>query len=551
MGKEPQNLSVVLSAWCLNHVTEQVTANKKTVTAHTAGDKCSWQATKECTFKLGWGTDPKGSFTDVPLTTIDRGQGQVPLLVGSVPYRQKVYIKVDATPTKQLSIFTQHTHAGAKDTATTDGYWAGTCYYQYLDNGQWAKRSPESSPGTIDQAAMQDLGCANFSPPYSLSSTTPQKTVTAIITFFLSQVRECTYHCEQTMHESPWQPQQVQTSFVQATPVVDGKLQYDQNTTVNLNSTDRVLEVKNFIGPQMLSISWPNENDPSSLNTPRRKQNEFFVFFHASYEQATLAPKPAYINSPYPYGDATVTHGGDYVQYGLYRYIRRLNPFDDCFPLGLPHSMRQAGKTAVTILPMNRQMTRSGPHKPELPNLNDGEQCQCLLEEIQCFMQRAQGYYFFDPDIGAMGCGSFSQGHAEMQVFQHAIRHHPFLGTAIKQFFLFDPFHGAGTGSVHAAQQFRTTGVAVRLYNNRTSSEHSQFVHKRSLPDPPYVVDSDDGQYTVGVITDPQMRNTRSRMLNLPIPLVEGTTDTWVWQQYHANFVTTFLVDALRKSTFR
>jgi hypothetical protein len=550
MGKEPQNLSVILSAWYLNHVTEEVTSNKKTITAHTAGDKCSWQATNECTFKLGWGTDPKGSFTDIPLTTIDRGQGQVPLLVGSVPYQQKVYIKVDATPTKQLSIFTQHTHAGAKDSITTDGYWAGTCYYCYLGDGQWAKMLPESSPGTIDQVTLQDLGYANFSPPYSLSSTSPQTTVTAIIAFFLSQVRECTYHCEQTMHESPWQPQKVQTSFVQSTPVADGKLQYDQGTTVSLNSTDRVLEVKNFKGPQMLSVSWPNENYPSSLNTPRRKKSEFFVFFHASYEQSALAKEPAYINSPYPYGDASVKHGGDYVQYGLYRYLRRLDPFDDPFPLGLPHSMRQSGKTAVTILPVNRQMTHKGPNKPELPNLNNGEQSQCLLEEIQCFMQRAQGFYFFDPDIGAMGCGSFSAGYVEMQAFQHAVRHHPYLSTTVQQFFLFDPLHGAGTGSANIAQQFRGTGSSVRLYNNHTSPEHAQFVHKRSVPNPPYVVDSDDGQFTVGVITDSQMRNTRSRMQNLPIPLVEGTSDKWVWQKYHANFVTTFLVDALRKSNF-
>jgi hypothetical protein len=549
MGKEPQNLSVILSAWYLNHVTEEVTTNKKTVKAHTAGDKCSWQATNECTFKLGYGTDPKGSFTNVPLTTIDRGQGQVPLLVGSVPYQQKIYIKVDATPTKQLSIFTQHTHAGANDTVTTDGYWAGTCYYQYLDNGQWAKRLPESSPGTIDQTTMQDLGCANFSPPYSLSSTSPQTTVTAIIAFFLSQIRECTVHCEQTMHSSEWQVRQADTSYIKPTPVNNKQLEYDQEN-LTLNSTDRVLEVKSFKGPQVMAVSWPTANYPSTLNPPRRQQNQFFLFFHASYGQGIGEPNFSYINSPYPFGDSTIDHGADYVDHGLFSYLDYQDPFVWAYPLGLPFSMQKSGKKAITVLFMNRQMTHKGPNSPELPNLNHGEQCQCMLEEIQCFMQRAAGFYFFEPSLGSIACGSFSAAYVQMQEFQTAVRHHAFLKTNVQEFFVFDPLHDAGTGAAHIAEQFRASGVSVRLYNNETSEEHARIVHKHSLPGTPYVVDSDDGRFTVGVITDNQMRATRSRMMNLPVPLVRNQTDHWNWDIYHANFVTTFLVDALRKSNF-
>src|SRR5271170_6065500 len=109
--KEPQKVSVVVTAWYLKHSTDGTSLNSSdrgaTQTAaeqmHSAGDKCTWTATNECVFKVTYSQTKNGSYQDATKVNL-ASAGAVPMTVWQMPYSKPLYIRVDATPTRKITI---------------------------------------------------------------------------------------------------------------------------------------------------------------------------------------------------------------------------------------------------------------------------------------------------------------------------------------------------------------------------------------------------------------------------------------------------------------
>jgi hypothetical protein len=169
--------------------------------------------------------------------------------------------------------------------------------------------------------------------------------------------------------------------------------------------------------------------------------------------------------------------------------------------------------------------------QPELPNLNDGDQCQALLEEIQTLMQRSKGYYFWGPNLGRIGCGAISAGFVEMFRFKIAADRHNYLKTAVQEYYLFDPVHDNGPSIGAQASNLKIWASTdpnrrIRVYNNESSPAHDSFVG-RSLPAAPFV--EDNGRLTAGVIPDQAMRQVRAANHFITAPIERMTTGTGVY----------------------
>ena len=579
--KEPANINIVLTAWYLKH------ANTGTNGQHTAGDQCTWMPTKECKFTLDYSTSLTGSWTPAQ---IFEGLGnpinpQAPLTGAVVPVTDPLFIRVKASPTLTYTRLTSRNiphiqkeidpatgqkkviweHKNEKKEGT---YWGGTAYFQYNKGGNWGAVQPTPTPAAGDQNLSaadllaidaQERACVNFGAPSSLRSDSPVHTVTTLIPFLLSILRLATRRCTVSGQTgvTTWQEQTATLPFVDSTPILGGTVKWlSPDPVVQLNSRDEVVEAKDFDGPRLLAVHWPKENDPTALFPLRAPETEFLIFFHSSYAQNAATN---YTHFPFPFGF-------DYVSHGLQSYLQPGDFIANAYPLAIPYSMRQAGKKTVLILPMNRKVGTS----PELPELNFGDQCQCLLEEIHCLMLRAKpvvpragenlfGLLFFDPNIGRIGCGSFSLGVNELLEFNSGASKHAYLKTKVQEHYLFEPpFHDNGASVGQYALNLKNSWAGsnpdrrIRLYNNETSSHHNSFLG-HTPHGVPYVESSSDQRFTAGVIGDQQMQNARNRLF--------GTTmgvEAWppgslqkAWGSYHANFVRTFLVDAMRRSGFR
>lgn len=564
--KEPQNIPVILTAWYLKHALGNGGV-------HSAGDQCTWASTKECSWSLDWSQSLNGDYVcgrlfegpDNPIMQVNTPfpvNPQAPLTVAVVPFSDPLYIKVGAKPTRTIPIVSAHGDAKGKEHADhkTGSYWEGTAYFKYLGHGRWGAEKPTPTPPVTDSdIEAEDRACVNFAPPFSLVSDSPTHTVTTLIHFFLSQVRLATRRCMQPGDPvQTWQVQQETVEYIDDPAIAGGQLNWLPQQTLNLNSRDEVVEVNGFDGPRLLAVHWPNENDPSSSFPLRAPEAEFLIFFHSSYAQNTPGN---YTSFPFPFGY-------DYVYHGFQSYLQYSSYEQSAYPLSIPYTIKMSGKKTVMILPMNRKMTAPA---PELPNLNDGDQCQSILEEIQCLMLRAKpvaprsgntnlfaAMYFWDPNIGRIGCGSFSAGVGELLRFKRGADKHAYLQKAVQEYYLFDCIHSNGSdvgGKALALKSWAGNNQdrRVRVYNNEDSQEHALFLGRSSSPAVPYVQDAGNGRLTAGVITDGQMQHALNRMLNLPPTATNWThrLPNTVWGVYHANFVRTFLVDAMRKSGFR
>ena len=550
--KEPNTILVVLTAWYLKHG------------SHTAGDQCTWASTNECQWALDWSQSLNGDYVCGrlfvgPDNPIDP---QAPLVVAKVPYSNPLYIKVTAQPTHKIPIISAHgdIHWVEHPDHKTGAYWPGSAYFKYLGHGKWgAEKPPLTSPNTDTDIEAEDRACVNFAPPFSLISESPTHTVTTLIHFFCSQVRLATRRCMQSGEPvQTWQIQQQTVEYIDNPAITSGKLNWMPQQSVNLNSRDEVVEVNGWDGPRLIAVHWPVENDPGTSFPLRAPQAEFLIFFHSSYNQ----------NTPGNYTHFDFPFGFDYVFHGFQSYLQYSDYVQSAYPLSIPYTIKTAGKQTVLILPMNRKMTAA---PPELPNLNDGDQCQSILEEIQCMMLRAKpvsprsgntnlfaAMYFWDPNIGRMGCGSFSAGVAELFRFKQGADKHAYLKQAVQEYYIFDSKHDSGSDPGSKALALKAwagnnPNRRVRVYNNQDSPEHAQFLGRGSSPPVPYVQDAGNGRFTAGVVPDGMMQNALNRMLNLPANATNWTHQLTnkVWGTYHANFVRTFLVDALRKSGFR
>jgi hypothetical protein len=304
------------------------------------------------------------------------------------------------------------------------------------------------------------------------------------------------------------------------------------------------LQVREFDSPDLVAVNWPTSSYPTG-SAYRATPLQLLTFFHVSFEQN----RPTYEQvPPTPGAPASERHfRWPYIFFGLYNYLAAGDPFNSPFPLGLPYQMAAAGRHTALVLPLNNLPTRAYA-APELANLNHGDQYHSLLEEIQCLMLRAKGYYFWAPNIGPIACGSLSAGYYQMIRFKQAADGHPFLRDAVQQYYIFDPLHSNGAAVGQMGANLRQWALAngnrrVRLYNNASSNVHRTFLG-RTLPATPFVEDSaTNGPLTAGVIPDADMRAARG------VPPAPGP-DNWDWGNYHNAFGAIYLTDAMRKSGF-
>lgn len=579
---EPANINIVLTAWYLKH------ANTGSNGQHTAGNQCTWVPTKECTFTLEYSTSLTGSWTKAQ---IYEGLGNpinpsAPLTGAVVAVTNPLFIRVTAAPTLKYTRISSHDvphtstdPATGKPKVTWENkidrkegyYWGGTAYFQYNTHGNWGAVQPTPTPAAGDENISaadlkaidaQERACVNFGAPSSLLSSSPVHTVTTLIPFMLSTVRLATRRCMVASNVQTWQEQSPTQSlpFIASDAITNGHVNWTQ-ATLNLDSRDEVVQVTGvkvngvedptFGAPRLLAVHWPKENDPTTLFPLRAPETEFLIFFHAALAQN----RAVYASSAYPYGNFYVAHSfNSYLGAGSFE--------DSPYPLAIPYSLKEAGKKTVLILPMNRKVGVT----PELPELNFGDQCQCLLEEIHCLMLRAKpvvpragenlfGLLFFDPNIGRIGCGSFSAGVTQLLEFKRGADRHAYLKTKVQEYYLFDPKHGNGQLCGQYALNLKNSWAGsdpnrrVGVYNNQTSDQHAQFLGlSSSPPSEPYLKRSTDGRFTAGVINDLQMQHARDRLYHLsPDAAWSGNWGL----TYHPNFVRTFLVDAMRNSGFK
>ena len=499
---EPAALLVGLAPWILD---------RGTATTRTSSDEVTFQPTPDCKFAVAWAASPDAAdsqYADVPVqapsasgVSLPGGGVFAPLGVATVPFTgtAPLVLRVRAEPTKRIKIRGAHGESSAggalREVAEVDdvvGYWEATAYFIYEGQGVW-KRLRRSS--LEDETNSADLFAA---PTTVAGQSAAGPFVYTLIAFFLSRVRDRTTEALKTVQgqdpeRTEWVLNRVRFQGLKVPPVEGGKLHFERRE-LTLDNDCRVLEIKGFKAPALLSVCWPISNhqlQPLGVAPFLRAQPmESLLFFHASFGQNA----PIYNRTPYPFGLDQIDHGFD-------SYINtQRNPLRYAYPLSLTAQIAAAGKRTVLLLPLNRVRW------PELANLNDATQAVELFEEVQAAFLRFRGRHFWAPNLGRMALASFSAGIQELLRFHQAAEKSPLLRSSITETYVFDPIHSNGAQVSNYAIGLKTWAgkVAerrVRVYNNDSSKGHESFIGS-ALPVPPFVVDSADGRFTAGVVND-------------------------------------------------
>lgn len=511
MSSEPMFLQVGLTAWVLQHAL----ASKG---AHSVADECEYVPASECTFTVAFtvATEPKDEdFIDLPLVQVspDPANPFAPLAAASIPFpgALPIVIRVSATPTKKITIRSQHGDGEpVADTSTEVGYFEATAYFIYLGGGVWTRHSRSAEEDETNSAL-------HFSPPLTLSGQLPAPFVFTFIGFFLSRVRDRTTQALRVLQAGgtepgEWLPASAKFKFLREPPVENKRVVFSTET-VDRNGDFRILEVKSFKGPALLAVSWPFENSaqdlaPGTMFAMRAKPMEALVFFHASFGQNA----PIYNKTPYPFG-------WNQMSSGLRKYLApNPDPLMAPAPFSIPYHVAAAGKHCVAILPLNRVA------KPELPNLNFADQAVEVLEEVHAAFLRFAGFHFWTPQLGRLALGAFSAGLNEMFLFSRRARSNALLNRLVQEFYYFEPRHDNGPECINYGVALKgwagnVPERRVRVYNNESSDGHRDFVGAKQLPAAPFVVDSTDGRFTCGVVPDRGWLNANEGINRFAFPI--------------------------------
>lgn len=491
---EPPTLLVGLSAWRLSHA-------RSSAGRHTAPDDCAWAPTADCTFTVSFATrldaddsafvevalQPPASVAGLPIDPAFAPQSVAEIPLAGIP---PLLIRIKAEPTARITINGVIGKPQRSDPVNTVGFFEGTAFFVYEGQGIWKRHSRSEEE---DERQSADL----FAPPMSLAGVLQGPFVFTLIPFFLSRVRERTRQALAAVQSRDGRLEFVDASatfeHIDTPPVRDGLLR-TISTKIDLDNDCRVLEVKGFKAPALVAVCWPRKNDrePTTGVAPflRAAPMESLLFFHASFGQNAAI----YNTTPYPFGLEQIDNG-------LTKYLNPpTSPLRRVYPFGIPYQVAVAGKQTVTILPLNRVAF------PELTNLNNGEQAAELFEEIHAAFLRFSGRYFTAPHLGRMALGSFSAAIQELMLFHRAANATPLLKGLIEEVFIFEPIHSNAAQVATYAAAFKswaggTAARRVRVYSNEAGPGLSAFVGA-ALPPTPFVVDSADGRFTTGVVTD-------------------------------------------------
>jgi len=496
---EPKTLLVGFSAWRLTH-------SPASPGEHRSADSCAWTPTPECDFEVAVAVSINArdaDFTVIPLVppeTVPASQAAgapfAPQAVAEIPLTTAppIIIRVRGKPTARIS--TRGSRGQPPDTRPDNfdgvGFFEATAFFVYEGKGFWRRHSRSEPEDETNSAEL-------FAPPVTLAGTLTDPFVFALIAFFLARVRNRTRQALAIQRER--EPDRFE--FVDSrsdyerlapVPISGGKVQFVRQL-LDLDNDCRVLEIKGFSAPAAVAVCWPRKNN-SQLGARvgpflRADPMESLIFFHASNGQNAAI----YNSTPYPFGLEQIDHG----------FISYLNaakhPLRQPYGLGLPYQIAAAGKQTVLVLPLNRVAF------PELTNLNTGEQATELLEEIHASFLRAAGLYFWAPQLGRIALAAFSAAIHELFLFHRGSSRTPLLRSLVQEVYIFDSRHTNGPEVANYANGFKAWAAQrperrVRMYNDQVSPGHRDFLGVASLPRSPFVVDSADGRFTSGVVSD-------------------------------------------------
>ena len=536
---EPKIMPVALMAWELDHAPHN--GGK-----HTAGNACTYKQTHECTFAVRYGNSLSTDLQLAPIVQVPNMPGQPAMAM--VPLSGlPLFIWVNAIPKLQVTL------KPIKHSKTQDRCWINDAYFEYKGQGQWVPADrPNRTPENLETS-----GITNFTPPYTLLFEDHGIFVISFVHFFPSPLRECMVAAVDVLKkggkgdgepadpDAVWQEPSTLLRAISDPPIEHGKLLFDPPKQVDLDGDDMLFDIKAWDRPRRVAVHWPDSNYPTKSPVPgsaeiyRPDPVEFLIFFHASFGQNG----PIYGNGIYPSGWA-------YVEDGFHRYLRSADPLWYPFYLGIPYAVAVAGKAAVTVMFLNSLRV------PELLNLNDGDQCQGILEEIQAYLLRSRGYYFWGPNLGRIGCGCFSAGYGQMEQFQSAANAHGYLEKMVQEYYVFDPKHDDGhTGDTNdLALHFATWAHApvpaddkrrMRFYSSANPAHYRELVGSQKHADTVFCVDSEDGLRTACTVSNDAILAARRAVGYMPDWTLKE------WNRFHFFFPHVFLTHALRKSGFK
>jgi hypothetical protein len=340
--------------------------------------------------------------------------------------------------------------------------------------------------------------------------------------------------------------------FIASTPIVGKDIQLDLKKSVDPDTFDIVLQIKGFVAPQLIAVSWPRERLPrpadgqkapevplaKNAEVPLAAQAPFFIFFKPGHGQ----------NFPDLFKNMDPPFGWDFVFFGLWRTLNYMgDPARNPFPKGIPYQADVSGKRPVMVVPQPNGFTADPTTaERELKDFMSAEKLQTTLEELHAFVSVASGAHFLRPNLGRVGMGAFSQGCAQQSVFLQKNEKHDFCVNILRELYVFDPTTGGNAeNSGHAirARAWALTGPTsdkrVCFYTQEECSGHGLLLKgvggSTGIPEP-YVQTA--GSHTAAVLST----KAWGRALGLSKPVDD--------QEAHQLIPALMLTDALRRSGF-
>ena len=396
----------------------------------------------------------------------------------------------------------------------------------------WALKAPASQPPDTPQALDDMEEATSFYPIWQGYDTTGTAHIIYLAAIF-SQVRDATDVVLKKIQSPPpsrqnqggesvaeWGPLPVagyhflgdRSAVAPASQILTGtspKTVYlRQEGSVAPQCWDRVLALRDEAAiPRLYAVSCPTRLDSLAASGGKLP---VLVFIHSDMQQNV--PAGFYEGDlvkdqePYPWG-------WDYLYYGLYRYMRYTSDPSSgggAYSKGLPYQVADAGRSVMTVLPLNRASVEVAP-------LMDGSYLLEMLEELTAYVMRRKeiGRLAASDPVGDVALGAFSAGCAWIPKFLDKNAKLPFGVERLKEVYSFEAAFGDLGKVVTATTDWSAADPAriVRIYTQSAvifAGLTGQGAIYNRVP-PPYDVTSADGNRTTVVITNDTWARTVGR----------------------------------------
>jgi hypothetical protein len=512
---------LVLSAVHVRHV-----AN------HTAQHRCQLEAS-DCTFEVAVVT-PSGASpiagNPVP------GTKTVAFLLP--PGTNALTLRIRAVPTGALA----------------QRVWDVTAEVTYLRNGQWqyttATGTQLSNPRSlhVDAAALGQGAVSSITVLLSPLRDVSEQVLAGLRNVPAGRFPPNPWPSPNNSWSRPWPPaperwdtpELLDHTFIADPPVGGGAIRVARRT-VDPSTLDVVFQVKGFVAPELVAVSYPTSRMPpgwpkgAELQLPRSEPQPFLIFIKPGSGQNQ---EGFFNNGAYPWG-------WDFLFFGLFRILHYTGDpvMQDEFAKGIAYQAEVSGKAPILVIPSTHGfLPDKDIAKRELRDLMDAEKVHSLLEEIQTYYSWWLSYEFFAPALGRVGLAAASQGATQLSFFLAANEKHAFCQDVLREVYLFDPH--ADDGNVNSGHVVRARAWAgsgsnpsdkmIRYYTQRESFGHNLLLNGTAGATglvPPYV--ETKGTVTAAVLPESAWQAVRG-----------GPLDA------HNLIPAVMLTDALRRSAF-